>query len=62
VGILASVAATRLIATRLYGLGAMDPITIGIAVAILGTVALISAYIPAARAARVNPVSALRHE
>jgi ABC-type antimicrobial peptide transport system permease subunit len=40
----------------------MDPLTIGVAIGILGAVALIAAYVPAARAARVNPVNALRHE
>ena len=48
-------------ATQLYGLRAMDPPTLGIVVAILCVIGLIAAYIPAARAARVNPVNALRH-
>ena len=41
---------------------ALDPATIAIAVGILGAVALVAGYVPAARAARVNPVTALRHE
>lgn len=48
--------------TQLYGVSAMDPLTIGVAVCILGAVALLAALIPAARAARVDPVRALRHE
>jgi ABC-type antimicrobial peptide transport system permease subunit len=62
VGILAAFATTRLIAARLYGLSALDPLTIAAAACILGAVALVAGYIPAARASRVNPVRALRHE
>lgn len=47
-------------ATQLYGLRAMDPPTLGVAVGILCLVAWIAAYIPAERAARVDPVNALR--
>jgi len=61
-GVLATFGITRLIAARLYGVSAMDPLTIAAAVGVLMAVALIAGYIPAARAARVNPVSALRHE
>jgi predicted lysophospholipase L1 biosynthesis ABC-type transport system permease subunit len=61
-GIAAVFATTRLVASRLYGLSAMDPLTIAVALGILGLVALVASYIPAARAARVNPVAALRHE
>jgi predicted permease len=49
-------------ATQLYGVTAMDPFTIVSTVALLGSIALLSAYIPARRAAEVDPVNALRHE
>lgn len=49
-------------AMQLYGVSAMDPLTIAATIVILGFIALIAAYIPAMRAARVDPVSALRHE
>lgn len=62
VGVAATAGAARLVATRLYGLGALDPLTVSSAIGILGVVALIAGYIPAARAARVNPTQALRHE
>ncbi|MBV9678260.1 MAG: ABC transporter permease [Acidobacteriaceae bacterium] len=61
-GIGATFGLTRLIANRLYGLSAMDPLTICAALGILGAVALAASYIPALRAARVSPVAALRHE
>jgi predicted permease len=66
IGVLAGVIFTaigvQLVKSKLYGLGALDPLAITVAVVILGAVALIAGYIPAARAARVNPTQALRHE
>ena len=62
IGIALILACGRLISTWLYGLGALDPLTITTAVLLLGAIALIAAYIPAARASRVDPASALRHE
>jgi len=49
-------------ATRLYGLSAMDPVTIGVAVGVLCGFALLAACLPAVRAARMDPVHALRVE
>ena len=59
---LAAAAGARLVAAQLYGLSAMDPLTIAAAVGILAAVALAAAYFPAARAARVDPALALRSE
>jgi predicted permease len=61
-GIIATVAITRLIAARLYGLSALDSVTIVAAILVLGFVALLAGYVPAIRAARVNPMTALRRE
>jgi ABC-type antimicrobial peptide transport system permease subunit len=49
-------------ATQLYGLRAMDPFTIAVAIGILWMAGLVAAYLPAARAARVDPMNALRHD
>jgi predicted permease len=62
VGLAATAVITRLLVSRLYGLSAYDPTTVLFAVAILTASAIIAGYIPAARAARVNPTQALRHE
>jgi predicted permease len=62
VGTLLSAAATRLIAARLYGLAPTDPVAIGAAVAMLGAVALLAAWVPAHRASQVDPLIALRCE
>jgi len=62
VGLFAAVAATRLVASMLFEVKTSDPATyIGVAV-LLGVVSLAASYIPARRAARVDPVSALRQD
>jgi len=61
-GIVLTVACARLIAGRLYGLSTLDPLTILSAIGLFAIVAAIAALVPAARAARVNPITALRHE
>lgn len=61
-GTFLAAAGTQLIATRLYGLAPTDPVTIGVAVAILAGVALLAAWVPAHRASRVDPLVALRYE
>jgi len=62
VGLIAAWAATRLIASALFGLSPMDPITVLSAILLLGIVALLSGYVPSLRASKVDPVVALRHE
>jgi predicted permease len=66
IGVVAGVGFTaggvQLIKSKLYGLSALDPLAVLSAVGILTVVALVAGYIPAARAARVNPTQALRHE
>ncbi|HZI58316.1 MAG TPA: ABC transporter permease [Verrucomicrobiae bacterium] len=61
-GVALTIACTRVIAGQLYGLSTLDPLTILSAVLLFMMVAVIASFIPAARAARVNPIVALRHE
>jgi predicted permease len=62
VGAFAAIGVGRLIKTLLVGVNASDPITyVAVAVALVG-ISLAASYIPARRAARVNPIAALRME
>jgi putative ABC transport system permease protein len=61
-GIAASLASTRLLRSQLFGVQAADPLSYAAVIAILGTVALLACYIPARRAAGVDPIVALRQE
>jgi len=53
---------TRFVSSLLFGVGEHDPITIAAVALILAAVALIACYIPARRAAKVDPMVALRCE
>jgi ABC-type antimicrobial peptide transport system permease subunit len=59
-GILLAVAAGRLVASLLYGVSATNPFAMAIAGALLLAVAAVASLVPAWRAARVDPVTALR--
>jgi len=61
-GILVSLAAGSLIASQLFGVSAHDPLVFGGAAAVLLAVAAMAAALPALRALRIEPATALRHE
>ena len=62
VGTLASFALTRSMTTMLYGITPTDPLTFGVFAAVMLAVAMVASFVPARRALRVDPVTALRVE
>jgi putative ABC transport system permease protein len=62
VGVVGAFAATRLLNSLLFGVGAADPVTFGAIVLLISAVAFLAAWLPARRAAQVDPIIALRTE
>ena len=61
-GLVAAVAAGRLVASQLYGVEATDPLALGGAAALLVVIAMAASMIPSRRAAMLDPIRALREE
>ena len=61
-GLLVSLALTRVLASQLYGVSSTDPVTYSAISLLLMFVALIACYIPALRATKVDPMIAVRYE
>jgi ABC-type antimicrobial peptide transport system permease subunit len=62
VGVLGAAALSRFIATLLFGVAPLDPLTFFVVVVLLTTVGLVACWLPARRATRVDPLTALRAE
>jgi putative ABC transport system permease protein len=62
IGFIVALAATRVMATLLYGVGANDISIYAAVITLLAAAALLASYVPARRAMRVDPMVALRYE
>ncbi len=61
-GVILAVVLTRVVSSLLFGVTPTDPLTFAATLLLLGVVALVSCWLPARRAARIDPMAALRHE
>jgi len=62
VGLLLGLGVAKVSASMLYGVSPVDPVSIVVTVALLGAASLLAGYIPARRAAKIDPMEALRYE
>ncbi len=60
VGLAGALVLTRLLATLIVGVGARDPLTLSLAAAVLAAASALACYLPARRAARLDPLVAIR--
>jgi len=62
IGLLLGLGIARLIRSMLYGVDPIDPLSITLAVILLGLTSMMAGYVPARRAAKIDPMEALRYE
>jgi ABC-type antimicrobial peptide transport system permease subunit len=61
-GLMAAIGLTRAVRSFLFGVSPLDPVTFGTVILLLTAVATVACWLPARRAARVDPMEALRQE
>jgi macrolide transport system ATP-binding/permease protein len=61
-GLVIAFAGMRVLSSLLFGVSAHDPVTFAVVSFILATAAILGCYIPARRAAKIDPITALRYE
>ena len=62
VGMSIALATSKFVESFLYGMKSNDPLALTLAVMILISAALLAGYVPARKASRIDPMSAIRHE
>jgi ABC-type antimicrobial peptide transport system permease subunit len=62
IGLITAAGVTRLMSSLLFGISPLDPLTYVSVVALLGSAAILASYLPARRAAAVDPVEVLKAE
>jgi len=60
--LIVSLAFNRVLASQLFAVSFLDPVTYAAVLLLLGGIALLACYVPARRALRVDPLTALRYE